>query len=551
MTGQPSNRDVIQDTLKTSAASAGFWSAISAVVGLVASVAGIILVLTIDEIRGFALTVLIIGLVLLFVALVLSPRAVAIFMVGRRGLYGVNAIVMTLAFLGIAMLVNFQFFRDSTRIDLTSTRVFSLSPQTEQILDRLSSPVRANAFFVPNDPQNAFALQQAEDLLNEFHRRSSNFTYRFVDPQLERERALQYGVVNYPTIVFEDVETGNQEGVFNYTEQDFLTGLLVATGIQQKRVYFLTGHGEAFLTRDPATGEIDPNGFDFAREGLLRDNYQVWPLNLRQDLAVPADAAVLVIAGPDQDLSIAELDAIMQYMLDGGKLIALLDTGAPDTYRQFLIRWGIQIFTESVADIVSNVAGEQLTPMVQKSNLQFTTSGISGIPIADQVNVAFFPGVTALTLAVPIEDLPPFIIYNGLAASTPASWLETDPDEVEFDSDIDLGGPLDLAVVVQAGGTLDGQVVTNPDSLAKLVVFGDADFARNGFFFSSENADLLLNSVNWLAEDFDLIAVRPKLVPFRELVVNQRERNFIKWSSWLVPPVIMLFLGVFVWWRRR
>ena len=110
---------------------------------------------------------------------------------------------------------------------------------------------------------------------------------------------------------------------------------------------------------------------------------------------------------------------------------------------------------------------------------------------------------------------------------------------------------MDLAAVVQAGGTLDGQVVTNPDTVAKLVIFGDSDFARNGFFFSSENADLLLNSVNWLAEDFDLIAVRPKLVPFRELVVNQRERNFIKWSSWLVPPIIMLIFGVIAWWRRR
>ncbi len=551
MTGQPSNREVIRETLTSSVASAGFWSAISAVVGFVATLAGVVLVLTIDEIRNVSLTVLIIGLVLLFIALVLSPRAIAMFMVGRRGRFGANAIVMTLAFLLIAMLVNFLFFRASTRFDMTSTRVFSLSPQTQQILDRLDSPVRANAFFIPNDSQNSFAQQQAEDLLNEFQRRSSNFTYRFIDPQLEREQALQYGVEQYPTIVFEDVESGNQQGVFNYSEQDFLTGVLIATGIQQKRVYFLTGHGEAFLTRDPATGETDPNGYDFAREGLLRDNYQVWPLNLKQDLAVPADAAVLIIGGPDQDLSIQELDALMEYMLDGGKLVALLDTDSPGTYRQFLRRWGVHIFEESVADIVSNVAGELLTPMVQKSNLQFNTSGASGIPIADQVNVAFFPGVTALTLALPPEDLPPFIQYDTLISSTPASWLETNPDEVEFETETDLGGPLDLAAVVQAGGTLDGQVVTNPDTVAKLVIFGDSDFARNGFFFSSENADLLLNSVNWLAEDFDLIAVRPKLVPFRELVVNQRERNFIKWSSWLVPPIMMLIFGVIAWWRRR
>ena len=77
------------------------------------------------------------------------------------------------------------------------------------------------------------------------------------------------------------------------------------------------------------------------------------------------------------------------------------------------------------------------------------------------------------------------------------------------------------------------------------------DFTKNKFFASSDNADLFLNSVNWLADDYELISIRPKVFPFRELVVTTRERDFIKWSSWFVPPVIMLILGVVVWWRRR
>ena len=85
----------------------------------------------------------------------------------------------------------------------------------------------------------------------------------------------------------------------------------------------------------------------------------------------------------------------------------------------------------------------------------------------------------------------------------------------------------------------------------KLIVFGDSDFARNKYFFSSDNADLLLNSVNWLAEDYDLISIRPKLIPLRVLVLNKRQREFVKWSSWFLPPAIMLLAGGFVWWRRR
>ena len=553
MANQESNRTLIVETFLGSARSSGFWSAISGVVGVTASLAGIILVLAIDELRNFGIAVLIIGLVMMFVALVLSPRAVAIFMGGRQGRYGTNIVVMTVAFFAIVVLLNYLFYLTSNRFDVTATRVFTLSAQTEQILKNLDRPVRANAFFIPDNSATAFAEQQAEDLLNEFSRQSPNFTYRFVDPELERTIATQYDVQDYPTVVFEDIDQGSQQGTFGLNEQDFVTGILIATGIKQKRVYFLTGHKEASITRSPTTGEVDSKGFDFAIEGMQRDNYDVRPLNLlEQPDGVPSDAAVVVIAGPEQNLSSAEeLDALTEYMLDGGSIIMLLDPPVPTTYRQFINRWGLQIFNESVVDVVSNVGGEQSTPMFQRTNGQFVPNSLTGVPIVDDLDVVFFPDATALSLLVEPEDLPAFITYTPLALTTPASWLETKPDNVEFNPGIDPAGPLDVVAVIQAAGTLDLQPVRTENKLAKLIVFTDSDFVRNSFFFSSDNADFFLNAVNWLADDTELISIRPKLVPFRELVVNQRERDFIKWSSWFVPPIIMLILSTIVWWRRR
>jgi len=552
LANQESNRNIALDTFTSSARSSGFWSAIAAIVGVFATVAGFILVLLIDEIRNFGLAVMIIGMILLFVALVLSPRAVAMFMAGRQGRYGTNIIVMTLAFFTIVILLNFLLFRTSNRFDVTATRVFTLSPQTVQILESLDSPVRANAFFVPSDSSTGFQQQQAEDLLNELAGKNPNFTYRFIDPELEKTLANQYGVQTYPTVVFEDIEQGSQQGVLGLNEQDFVTGILIATGIKQKRVYFLTGHKEASVTRNPDDGSTDVKGFDFAIQGMQGDNYDVRPLNLLEHPdGVPSDAAVVVVPGPKQDLNTDELNALMDYLWDGGSMVMLLDPEIPSTYRQFINRWGIQIYNESVADVVSNVAGESLTPMIQRTNGQFLPSSVTGLPIVDDLDVIFFPGSTALGLVVPQEDFPPYIIYTPLAMSTPASWLELNPDEVEFNPGLDLGGPLDLVVAVQAAASMDGTAVRTETKTAKLIVFTDSDFVRNGFFFSSDNKDIFLNSVNWLADDTDLISIRPKLFPFRELVVNQRERNFIKWSSWFVPPLIMLILSTIVWWRRR
>ena len=291
MLDQGGNTDSLRNVVLSALRSSGMWSFISAVVGVIGVAAGGIIFLTVDELRTFSVSVLIIGIILLAVALVLSPRAVAMFLAGRQGRHGVNVIVMTIAFFAIAILVNFLLFRNTTRYDVTATRALTLNGQTLQILDGLETDVRANAFFVEDNPRTAIARAQAEDLLNEFERHSSRFTYRFIDPQLRRSLANQYDVTEFPSVVFEDMTQNRFEKIASPTEYSFLTGILVATGAEQKRVYFLTGHGEASETRDFITGAIDDEGFDLALDGMRRDNYAVIPLNLSQFEQVPDDAA--------------------------------------------------------------------------------------------------------------------------------------------------------------------------------------------------------------------------------------------------------------------
>ena len=558
--GDQGGGDSLKDLVLSSLQSTGFWSFVAAVVGIVALLAGGAMYFTVEELQEFSVTVIVIGIVLVFLALVLSPRAIAIFLVGRQGRYGSNIVVLTIAFFVIVLLVNFLLYRNPTRVDVTATRIFTLSDQTVQILEGMDGLVRANAFFVPSDTRSAAAQQQAEDMLNEFTRRSNMFSYRFVDPELQRSVAQQYGVDSFPAIVFEDLEEGTLQSVQSFTEQDFVTSILIVTGAEQKIVYYLTGHDEAGSTRDVLSGAIDEdNGLDYAINGMQRDNYRVLPLNLKQDTVVPEDAALVVIAGPRQDLDQEEFDALDAYLKGGGRMIALFDPATPDTFNFLVAQWGILLATRdpstnkplSIADAVSNVAGEELTPLLQKANVQYSTSTsptTPGIPIADQIDVTFFPEAAAVDRLIPVEDTPPFVRILPIAMTTPASWLESNTEEVNFDAGEERLGPFPVAVVVEATGTID-ESLRHP--VTKFVVFGDSDFAKNKFFASSDNADFFLNSVNWLADDYELISIRPKVFPYRELVVTTRERDFIKWSSWFVPPVIMLIIGAVVWWRRR
>lgn len=533
--------------------SPGFWSIVSGTAGVSAIVIGGGINLAFEALSDLSLWVLLAGAILVFLALILSPRAIGIFLIGRRGRYGTNVAVMTIAFFVILLILNYLMFSMPnlrSRIDVTATRVFSLSPQTIQVIDELESEVVANAFFVQQQNPDS-ERQQASDLLNEFSRRSDKFSYRFIDPELNRAQALKYNVDTYPMIVFESKSTGKIQGVKRFTEQDFVTGVLVSTDVQQKKIRFLTGHGEPTRTKDPMLQSVQENGFDYAIEGMQRDNYFVTPLNLRQFENVPDDTAVLVITGPEKNLEKNEFDAIAKYMNNGGKILALFDPGTPGGFNTLIARYGVVVGENMVADAVSNVAGEMLTPMLQKANGQFSTSEQTGIGVADQIGVTFFPEAGSVNSLIPSDDMPSHIKFKPIGVTTPASWLETDPENPGF-SEGELGGPFIIAGILEA----TGQVHESPSQAAtgkttKVVIFADSDFATNKYFYSSDNADIYLNSINWLADDYELISIRPKLIPYRELVVNTREREFIRWSSWVFPPALMMVLGLFVWWRRR
>jgi len=151
--------------------------------------------------------------------------------------------------------------------------------------------------------------------------------------------------------------------------------------------------------------------------------------------------------------------------------------------------------------------------------------------------------------------LPNSMRVTVLAATSLDSWLTPDPEDNSFDPDRDTLGPHAIALAVEAAesllGSVDTGVTKDTATTTKLVVFGDVDFATNQYFYAYSNSDFFLNTVNWLTEDFQLIAIRPKTVVFRELITTSQEFDFIRYSSLFLLPAAVLFLGTVVWWRRR
>jgi len=252
---------------------------------------------------------------------------------------------------------------------------------------------------------------------------------------------------------------------------------------------------------------------------------------------------VVVIAGPTKDLLEEEKEPLYTYLKNGGRALFLLEPDTPDSFRELLGKWAISLGEGTVVDQGSSIRGDPKTPVLQ--SFQYSTY----TPITDLLDVTFFPGATSVSF--PMEEPPDTIAFLPLAVTSPNSWLETDADKVAYDEGKDTKGPLFVALAVQAVAPVGEEPGQYSDKLTTMVIFGDTDLASNKFYSAFTNSDFLLNSINWLAEDYELISIRVKPFIFRELVVTSREFDFIRWTSWLLMPSAVIFLGFVVWWRRR
>ncbi|MBI4304944.1 MAG: GldG family protein [Chloroflexi bacterium] len=547
---------------------------------------GAILWIFVRDLAGSALIVMGIGAAILLVDASISWRKIGRVLLGRRGKYGFNTVLIVLAFLAVAIVVNFFLWfltgRPSppgwVRIDTTATKQFLLSEQARAVLDNMSEPVRATVFFVTQRPEEQAAWQKTQDLLSEFKRRSQGkFDFRRVDPEFEPNVASSYGVTQHPSIALEGMDSRRIEVVTGlsprqttsvFDEQNITTGLLVVNRVRQKQVLFVTGHGE----REVTNFEENTKGFSRAAEALLRDNYSVASVTLQEigpavfsDEADPTRAsddpeqslpAALVFAGPQSDLLEGEAAILVEYLRKGGNALFMLEPNPPPSFLEVVGVYGITVGQHQLVDTASYVAPNPLFLQVKRSNQQFSPTHRITAPI----DVTYMPGTafigrTITEDTVPLtEDGQPTIDLEILATTTLNSWEESDPESIGFDVNKDVQGPLPVAVAVEAVAPIGLQPVKRNDgTLVKtnMVIVGDTDFASNSFFSSAKNGDLIANSVNWLAKDYELISIRPKTKVFRELVLTTRERDFVRWTGWLLMPVLIGATGVVMWWRRR
>ncbi len=462
---------------------------------------------------------------------------------GRHVKYGSMAAGSVVVFLAILVGLNWIANRQTTRWDLTSTQQFSLSAQSRKVASALTSPVSVKVFHASGD------RGQFEDRLDEYRYLSSQIQVEYFDVDRSPLDAQRYEVQQYGTIVIE--HEGRTERTTSTSEQDITNALIKVTEGAPKKVYFVQGHGE----RDSAGG--DPRGLSQIAAALLKDNFEVATLALAQEGAVPADATVLVIAGPTTDYLPAEVDQLTTYLEGGGKLLLMIDP--PDRQASLSVpnlialakAWGIDVGGNIVLDESGLGRAIGAGPQVPLA------MSYPPHPITDRFRVmTAFPLSRSVT---PVEGGTDGRFAQAIVETGPRSWAESDitglyaNGTATLDPATDKTGPIAIAAAVSATAP-HAPAPESPDAPrpeARVVVVGDSDFASNGALGIQGNRDLFLNMANWLAQQENLIAIRPTDPADRRISLTEDQSTRIFWLTLIVFPLTFIAIGVWVWWRRR
>ena len=467
----------------------------------------------------------------------------------RNTRYGALAGASVIIVLGILVAVNYVSTRQNKRWDLTSNKQYSLSEQTIKLLKELDSPVK----FLVFDQAANFDTYRAR--LTEYeYQAPDRVEVEYVDADQRPVQARQYNVDTYGTVIIE--YKGRQERVMSEAEQDLTNGLIKVITGQQKKVYFVQGHGE----KD--TANTERTGYSSIAEALGRDNYGIEKLVLAQNQDVPSDASVVVLAGPQNDLLAPEIEMFRRYLATGGHLLVLLDP--PDAKRPptpliegLLKEWSVD-------------AGHNL--VIDASGMGQLFGGGPEVPVATTyaphaITERFNSVMTAFPLARSIA--PTGSAIEGRVAQTiietgPRSWAETDLNPsgavaMSVESG-DKPGPVSVGVaitapILNAAQKANLPVPEAPDAgprkESRMTVIGDSDFASNYALGIPGNRDLFVNTVNWLAQQEGLIAIRPREPDDRRITLTARSIQGIFLMSVFALPALVFGTGIYTWWRRR
>jgi len=450
----------------------------------------------------------------------------------RSTRYGTNALVYSLVFIVVVVMLNVFGMRYNKRWDMSAAGVNSLTDSSKQVLDKLDGDVEILAFV---GPQEKPFVEEVSQIYGYY---SSKLKWQIIDPQVSPEIAQRELIQSLPTL---KIKMGDRSTTVDKIDEEAITnGIHKVATSAQKKIYFLTGHGE------PSPDEKEaPGGMGLFADTLRNQNYEVAGLFAGEAPSIPDDAAVLIVGTGDRAHFATELDKIRDYMKKGGNVLLMLEPKRDPDLVAFARELGVRVGDDVILD--------QQVRLFQGATIG-TDAVVAEYGDHPSVKPLKERSIFSLTRSVSPALTEPGgpVKFKPLAFTSKTSWAETDVERV-FDkgeaelADTDIRGPVPIAAAGEAPvGAIGGEGARQ----FKVAIFGDTSFLTNQYLRQLYNDAVGQGVVGWLAGQEELITIAPRVVRASRAFLGESEARTVFYLSVLVLPELILLAGIIVWWRR-
>jgi len=448
---------------------------------------------------------------------------------------------------------------ESSRIDLTHYRRFSLFPETLAYLRGLTSPVR----IIVTDSETAVS-PDLRGLLREYRFATSGnpdgrITVEYLNVDLNRRAAQSLELEQPDQVVLicngnRHVLTLNELYVTRQQQRQAFDGeakitsaLLDVSNPERRKIYFLAGHQEA------QTEDTDPNSGLSAARNLLRErNYPVETLDLGTARTIPDDAAALLAVNPRVPYAPREEEMLRQYLTTReGRLTILV---APNTrlgLDRLLSDWGILLDDDLVQDSGATNLTEDGDLIVRTFVPHPVTAGLLSSSFQPRLRL----GTARSVRPDPARSGGGGLEVVTLASTSPTAWGEVNAGfrrSSNYAPGIDLPavpGGLGLAVASSRAPARDNLPFSVRNG--RLVVIGSGDLFSNGRVTREGSLDLLLGTVNWMMDRDRELSIPARPLERFQLSLSAHELQNLRYSLLCFIPGAAALLGLIVYWTRR
>ena len=534
----------------------------------------------------------------------------------------------------IVILLNIMFSGTFFRIDLSKEKRYSLSQSSKKLAERVDAPLYFKVYLEGEFPAGFKRLSRSvKEILDEYRVYSNNnIQYEFIDPFTDADAKKTNDIIQelggkglQPTIVQIKKEDEFAQKIIipgaiayykgkeipvNFLRSQFGQNPedVINTSIELLEYEVSNLLRKALLDKSKKIAIIEDHGelgrWEMAEaQQMLSEFYEVERLPL--SIQVPQklnEYAGIIIAKPTQEITEFDKFKIDQYIMNGGKVLWLLESQLADmdslrkenifvsaTYptkiEDMMFRYGIRINSNIVQDLQSNaipVLSGMRDGVPQQKLLQWPFYPVVGSiiehPIVKGIDPVWFQFASTID-TIPVKGIQKTVLLQ----TSPYSRVLPAPVRVDLNiSKLDLqpemftrksNGNFPVAVLLEGNFTSIFQyrydASKNPEIKFKdhvdgnkMIVISDGEVIRNQFKKSTGevfplgydrytneqfgNKKFIQNCIDYLCDDSGIIEVRAKEITLRLLDKGKikTERNFWIIFNMLVPALLIVMFGV-------